>query len=241
MLELALSKLCDRIICVSRSEALAAQHVGIAASKCAVIPNGVEPFVLTSEHPATTPGSPLQVAFIGRFDRQKGFDIFIEVMQELDGEANAVAVGDFLIDKQDIPTIPPNVTLVGWQPREVIDSILRRADLLLMPSRWEGMPMVAIEAMRAGTPIFGTNAGGLAELLEDGVTGRILKSYDPQHIADVLRKTNRSELNGFAERASIRFRNEFTSELMEARIEQVYLAELRKRHFCASGGHARRV
>lgn len=70
-----------------------------------------------------------------------------------------------------------NVDFLGW--RRDIHKLMSDADLLLMPSKDEGVPNVVQEAMYIGLPVIGSEAGGMAEIISDGKTGWILPSDRP--------------------------------------------------------------
>ncbi|WP_407192936.1 glycosyltransferase [Bradyrhizobium sp. STM 3566] len=221
-LEAALSRLCDGVVCVSSSELEAAASVGIPVSKCVVILNGIADEAVPSANSASGLERPVKILFVGRFDRQKGFDVFLDVMSELGDLAQGFAIGDFVTDATTVLEIPENVELLGWRTRSQVEESLATADLLLMPSRWEGLPMIAIEAMRAGLPIFSSSVGGLPELVEDGATGRLLKSLQPLDIANAIRATSTEELRSFAQNAHQRFRMHYTARSMADRTKQLY-------------------
>ncbi|MBR0715890.1 glycosyltransferase family 4 protein [Bradyrhizobium liaoningense] len=222
-LEAALSRLCDGVVCVSSSERDAAVSAGIAVSKCTVILNGIADETTPPANSALGLRRPMKILFVGRFDRQKGFDVFLGVMSELGNLAQGFAVGDFVTDVTTALEVPENVELLGWRTRSQVEESLATADLLLMPSRWEGLPMIAIEAMRAGLPIFSSSVGGLPELVEDGATGRLLRSLRPLDIANAIRATSTEELRSFAQNAHRRFRTHYTAKSMAERTKQLYL------------------
>jgi glycosyltransferase involved in cell wall biosynthesis len=76
------------------------------------------------------------------------------------------------------------VDFVGEQ--EDVAAWLHAADVLLLPSETEAFGMAALEAMAAGVPVVGSRAGGLPEVVEDGVTGRLLPTGDLQGMADAV-------------------------------------------------------
>jgi len=248
-LEAGLAAWCDAIVCVSSSEREAAANAGIVSEKCAVIANGIaenevtERASLPPDLAARLQGprapdealSPLTILFVGRFDQQKGFDVFLDVLSDLGTEARGLAVGDFIVDGSARARIPANVELLGWRSRTEVAACLSHADLLLMPSRWEGLPMVAIEAMRARLPLFASSAGGLAEMIEDGVSGRLLTSLRPAAIADSIRATSGKDLARFADNAEIRFHKTYTAAVMASRMTALYRDIIRTRAPPAAG------
>ncbi len=240
--ERLLAAVTDRIVCVSRAEEAEGIAAGIPAARLSVVRNGIAaapPEPPAREAPRT---GPLRILFVGRFDRQKGFDVFLDIMWRLGESAEGFAVGDFLVGQADDSlAMPDNVTLLGWRSRADVQLLYRQADLLLMPSRWEGLPLVALEAMRSGLPIFSTRAGGLEEVVEDGVTGRFFDIDDPDAAAAAIRGTSRARLADYAERGRLRFQDRFTSERMNREILEVYaeLLGMRRGTWPAAPGLAR--
>jgi glycosyltransferase involved in cell wall biosynthesis len=77
-----------------------------------------------------------------------------------------------------------SVDFVG--ERHDVASCLAAADILLLPSQTEAFGMAALEAMAAGLPVVASNAGGLPEVIEDGITGRLLPVGDLRAMADAV-------------------------------------------------------
>jgi glycosyltransferase involved in cell wall biosynthesis len=77
---------------------------------------------------------------------------------------------------------------VGWFPfRGDSGPYLGALDLLVVPSRWESLPIGVIEAMFCGVPVLATAVGGMPELVEDAVTGHLVPPRDEAALADALR------------------------------------------------------
>src|SRR5690606_38961710 len=124
-----------------RAAALVEADLGLAAGTLRVIPNGVP--VVDHREPAPRTGPPL-VAAVSRFDPVKGLDVLVRAMAEVDAPARLVVFGDgperdrleALVDELGLSG---RVELAGW-----VDDVRRRlvdADLFVLPSRLEGMPM----------------------------------------------------------------------------------------------------
>jgi glycosyltransferase involved in cell wall biosynthesis len=121
-------------------------------------------------------GRPLVLA-VGRLHPQKGYDVLLDAVArwEADGRldpAPLVAIaGDGPLEAELTERIRAArlpVLLLGR--REDVADLLGAADLCVLPSRWEGSPFTAQEALRAGTPLVSTRAGGLPELLGTGAS-----------------------------------------------------------------------
>jgi glycosyltransferase involved in cell wall biosynthesis len=229
--ERTLARLTDRVVCIAKQERVQAEEIGIPASKCAVIENGVKPLDIDVEAAIASRlarSGPLRILFVGRFDTQKGFDIFARAMAELHGAAVALAVGEYIISDRLSTNIGENVRIIGWQPRDALLQHFLDADLLMMPSRWEGLPLVALEAMRAGLPVFSSRAGGLRDTVVDGETGRLVDTEDPHAFAVAVRQTDRQQLRLFGTAAFTRFQRHYTAKRMNEDLLALYRDVARK-------------
>jgi glycosyltransferase involved in cell wall biosynthesis len=116
-------------------------------------------------------GRPL-VVVIARLHPQKGYDVLLDALARwgarepvpLVAVAGDGPLHDELAARISAERLP--VTLLGR--RDDVTDLLDAADLCVLPSRWEGSPLTAQEALRAGTPLVATRTGGLPELLGDG-------------------------------------------------------------------------
>jgi glycosyltransferase involved in cell wall biosynthesis len=116
-------------------------------------------------------GRPLVVA-IGRLHPQKGYDVLLDAVGRWAGRKPLPLVAiagdgplhDDLAARIGAERLP--VVLLGR--RDDVADLLGAADVCVLPSRWEGSPFTAQEALRAGTPLVATRTGGLPELLGNG-------------------------------------------------------------------------
>jgi glycosyltransferase involved in cell wall biosynthesis len=224
-IERQLSAVTDLIICVSEAEKKAAVEAGISEQKCVVIRNGVADAparkTLVLDAGRNTPVR-LKILFVGRFDYQKGFDIYLEVMSRLGDVAEGLAVGDFVVGKTKPLDVPTNVSVLGWLSRERIQELYLESDLILMPSRSEGLPFVATEAMRAGLPVFAAKVGGNPEVVIDLETGRLFSPDNPEEIVEQIRSTSKDALVAYGIQARQRFLDYFTATAMNRKIFEEY-------------------
>ena len=141
---------------------------------------------------------PLRLAYVGRFDPIKGIDGLVRALTSLpaDLQFRAELVGPvFTTGEQRV--VDDLRALIGRDTRISIGAAIPHAgvpkaladlDVLCCPSLVaEGGPTVAIEAHAVGTPVIGTRIGGLAEIVTDGVNGRLVAPGDWRALAEVLR------------------------------------------------------
>ncbi|HUK11418.1 MAG TPA: glycosyltransferase [Stellaceae bacterium] len=154
---------------------------------------------LGAEIDAATPppsGRPC-LLFVGRFVEKKGAAHLIEAARLLKNEGRAlqlVLVGDgpLLAALRQEAQGAGAVEFPGWLPNAEVRRRMAGALAVVVPSVTarsgdsEGLPTVAVEAMAEGTPVIGTREGGIAEAVEDGRTGLLVRPADPRALADAV-------------------------------------------------------
>ena len=188
----------DRILCVSESERLAGQRAGITA-RWSVIHNGVDlnRFPPAREDsaasvraslplPEVIPADVPVVVCVGRLSRQKGQDVLLRAWRAAEvGGARLVLVGDGPYGDELRRNAPPGVLFIGSSPD--VRPWIQAADLLVLPSRWEGMALAPLEAMACGTPVLLTDVNGARESLPPGhLPHCLVPPEDPAALAAAL-------------------------------------------------------
>jgi glycogen synthase len=128
------------------------------------------------------------ILFSGRMERRKGIHLCPEICETIlkrHAVAFAFAGADLFgfMEKELLPklkgqALKGSVHYLGKLSLEEVGSCLRQSDLYFMPSLWENCPYSCLEAMAAARAIVASDAGGLPELIEDGVNGLLAKSED---------------------------------------------------------------
>ena len=157
------------VICPSPALADAAREFGVSPR---VVPNGVE---LPAEIGA--PVEPPHVLYVGRLSEEKGVRELLEATEGLP----RVVVGD-----GPLRGLFPDA--VGFVPPRELHPYYERAAVVVCPSQREGYGVVAREAMAHGRPVVATAVGGLADAVEDGVTGLIVPPRDPVALRAALER-----------------------------------------------------
>jgi glycosyltransferase involved in cell wall biosynthesis len=208
--ERAAARWTDVILCVSESERREGERARIA-TRWRVVPNGVD---LTSTGLATDDvrlavraklglDERALVVCVGRLSRQKGQDVLLESWPRvLDSVAAAhlVLIGDGPernnLERRGLE----NVELFG--DRSDVPMWLAAADVVVVPSRWEGMSLGMLEAMAVGRSIVATDVGGVAETLGPGA-GATVPVEDPASLAEaIVERLVDPQLRGSEERAA---------------------------------------
>jgi glycosyltransferase involved in cell wall biosynthesis len=110
--------------------------------------------------------------FVGRLDKQKGFDKLFKYFS-YNKDYVLHVVGDFVNSKSKKYPNLDNIFSYGWINAEDIHNCYIDSDVVIIPSRWEGFGLVAIEAMKYSKPLIVSNRGALPEIVQDGINGFI--------------------------------------------------------------------
>jgi glycosyltransferase involved in cell wall biosynthesis len=137
--------------------------------------------------PPWPPGDAPVVGYVGRIERRKGVMDLVSAAHRLRAAgARVVLVGDdpYASDPEYLGQVRSSagVEHYGWVDGAA--GIMHALDVLVLPSHQEPFGTVLAEAMNAGTPVVATNVGGLAEVVDDGVTGRLVAPRDPDALAE---------------------------------------------------------
>jgi glycosyltransferase involved in cell wall biosynthesis len=166
-----------------------------AADRLTVIPNGVDVERFTSGASHRHPRPYLLAA--GRFTRQKGFDVLLEAAANVQAIRNAqvdmLIAGDGaeedrlrrLVDQHRLTT---SVCFLGAVDAERLASLYRGALAVVVPSRWEGLPLVCLEAMASGRPVVASNVDGIPDAVLDGETGLLVPPEDADALAAAIER-----------------------------------------------------
>jgi glycosyltransferase involved in cell wall biosynthesis len=120
---------------------------------------------------------PKHLVFVGRFDQQKNLLFLLEVLAsiyDLEWKMDMLGDGPLMqsIQQQLQQTnLTKKVKLHGWVEQTTVDTIMSQADILVLPSISEGMPVVGAMALAQGLAILGSDIGGLADIVKPGVNG----------------------------------------------------------------------
>jgi len=116
-----------------------------------------------------------------------------------------------------------NVVFVG--PRLDIPELLKLFDLYVLPSLWEGLPMVLLEAMAAGCPIVCTDVGGVSTAVKHEVNGLLVKPADIEALSAAIISllSDKAKRECLAQNGLKRFQESFSAEIMTRKYEQLYL------------------
>lgn len=179
--------LCDRVIAVSEGQATWAGRL-VRPGKLVVIPQS-RPLHSFRQIPPVTPlaGRPLRFGAIGRFHRQKGFDLLIEAFRAADPKNATLDLVGYGDDEDDLRRAAAGDQRIRF-PGVTHDpgAFYASVDVVIIPSRWEAFGLVASEAMAAGRPVIVADIDGLPEqLITPGMT------FAAHNVPDLARQITR--------------------------------------------------
>ena len=176
------------------------------------------------------------VGYIGRMSQEKGVLNLVEAIPSICNQMSEVEFlfggdGPLLkqIENELRGLISQNQTKVlGWIPHNELPGYLNQMKLLVLPSYYEGLPTIVLEAMACGTPVLATPVGAVPDIIMDGTTGFIMEDNSPECIAEnVLRALSYPKLDKIAKNAHDLVESQYSYEAMVERYK-VILHQLRK-------------
>jgi glycosyltransferase involved in cell wall biosynthesis len=132
------------------------------------------------------------LAFAGRLTAQKSLERALEAVAGADG-VKLVIAGEGP-EREPLQTragdlgIGDRVTFLGAQPRERIVELFHAADATILSSSWENFPHTVVEALAVGTPVLAMQAGGVSEVVHDGVNGLLVAAADTAGLGEAVRR-----------------------------------------------------
>lgn len=158
------------------------------------------------------PAGKRRFLFVGRLDRQKGVDVLLKAMRLLPDDAFAyVVAGGQVVSAEKSFNTPDNVVVTGWVSREQVQAYIQSAEVIVIPSRWEGFGLVALEAMRSSRPVIASKVGGLKDLVIDGCTGWLVEPGSPTALAAAMSSAMTADLIPMGKTARNLFIDSYTS------------------------------
>ena len=231
-----------RVVTVCRPFAETLERRGIDRRKITILHNFVKPFV-----PAPTEDierlrrslgvqNQAVILAVGRLSSEKGHAILLQAAARLEKMNEApdfrvVVVGDGP-EQENLQRltarlgIGQRIVMAGFQTD--VRPYYCLSTLLALPSYSEGSPNVVLEAMAAGLPIAATAAGGVPEILEDGVTALMVPPGDPQAMAEVILRILRDKALASRLAAAARScaQSKYTPQAYRRSLTGFYLATL---------------
>jgi len=184
-------------------------HLPAVTDKIRVLPNAAP--ARASREPRTRRSDTLHIVFLGLLGPRKGSLLLIEALARragsTDWRATFAGNGDIAghLSAAQQHGIAERLRFAGWLDTDGVDALLTDADIVVLPSYAENLPMAIIEAFAHGVPVIATPVGAIPEVVTHGKTGLITPVGDAVALAAAIDKLAASpELRGIMGREALR-------------------------------------
>lgn len=169
------------------------------------------------------------VLTVAHLRHEKGYDVLLDAAARAAGQSERLRflcvghgpLADELAARRDALGLQDRVTFLGF--RDDVADLLSAADIVCFASRNEGLPVALMEAYAAGRPVVGTRVGGLPDVIEDGVSGRLVDPEAPDALAAALVElATDPALRAAMGRRSAELASRFDATAAVRRIEAIY-------------------
>jgi len=209
-----------------------------AWNRYSIVHCGVEPTLFAPRPPLPT--GPLRILTVGRWDPIKGYPLLLEACRVLSQRGidwTLDMVGDgplrsLLEDQVRTLQLTDRVTLSGPVGHDRIQEHFDRADVMVISSFMEGVPVVLMEAMAKQIAVVASRVGGIPELIDEGINGLLVTPGSIESLANALARLalDREELSVFGPAARQKIVNEFSADNLGRQMANLF------RHY-GVGGH----
>jgi len=129
-----------------------------------------------------------QVIYVGRLSKEKGIDLLLKAFKKTP-QYHLLIVGGGPEEAalKEVSKKLSNVHVIGPKPRKLALKLIKGSDLLVQPSRKEGLSTAILEAMAMGVPVIATSVGGNVELIKHGETGLLI---EPERVDALVNSIN---------------------------------------------------
>ncbi|MFQ5688788.1 MAG: glycosyltransferase [Gemmatimonadota bacterium] len=236
--ERVLSRFADRVVGVSRhTSSDLVRYEGIDPARVVTIHNGIDSVPYEREVDAVakrrslglSPSTPVLGLGV-RLTEQKGIEHLLRAMVTVRRRIPEVVllIAGYGPLAGDLEALAGRLGVAGCTrflgPRLDMEELLHVFDVYVLPSLWEGFPLVLLEAMAAGCPIVATDVGGVSEAVRPGHNGLLAQPANPEALAAaILRLLEDEDLRlRFAAGGKRLLREEFRADVMARRYEELY-------------------
>lgn len=209
---------------------------GISGTKVISIANGVDlqridkAQIVDIRNDYAIPKESIVFALVGRLHEAKGHSDLLPVLQKLQ-QSNikfvCLFVGEGELEgklKQDVQTLGLSEHIIFTGFRKDVIGILKALDFLVMPSRWEGLPISLLESMACKSPVLASRVGGIPDVIENGVDGLLFEQGNAEELESALSLLiNDSELRSQLSKAGLqKIHNKYSAASVAKAYEALY-------------------
>ena len=230
-LERSVVRRADAVLVLTSSAADAAVEDGVDPARVHVVPSGFDPQLFAGPFDDPTPDVPHpRVLFAGRLADQKRPLDAVAAHALMAPDVHLVVVGDGPLRARVEAAAAASpardrVHVLGLAPHEQVPAHLRHADVFVLPSQYEELGSVLVEAMASGLPVVANRVGGIPALVRDGVTGRLVERGDVAGLAAALTDalTDRRTTRRTSEAARAHVDTAYSWPVLAERVHDVYV------------------
>lgn len=186
-----------KILCNSKGLEDFTKQQGFPFAKLIVIPNSFDNKNFSFTKRKIPKDGNWKILYLGRISKQKGPSYLIDAAnilapKNIPFHIDIVGAEDnnllFKNLKSEIKNLKleNNISISPPLPHSEIPALMERYHLLILPSLWEGMPNVIMEAFASGLPVIATNIEGSSDLVKDGITGLLAKPADSESLSEKI-------------------------------------------------------
>lgn len=164
--------------------------------------------------------------FVGRIEEIKGIRLLVEAFSKMPDIQLKIA-GTGVLDEEIREKIQTehlsNIEMLGFQPKNEVNHLLKHAQALIMCSQWyETFGMVIAEAYSNGTPVIVGNVGNIKDLVIDGNTGFLFDYDSVEGLVSAVRKMNKADGRKLGENGYNLFKERLSAEANYAQLKDIY-------------------
>jgi glycosyltransferase involved in cell wall biosynthesis len=200
------------------------KYYKIKEPQIVVFPNSI-----TDKRIINIPESIEKIGFVGRLHVSKGIDILINALKkvaEVFPQIRLIIIGkgpeEIKLKKQvEECRLQNNITFVNGISYDKVFQFLASINFLIVPSRIDNLPTVVMEAFSTGTPVIGSNSGGIPDMIDDGYNGLLFEKENADDLAGKILNLlkNTEQRNLFSKNARKTFEKKFSVENHPERFE----------------------
>lgn len=207
-----------------------ARFYGMEPGRFDIVANGVADFAPDAPEPRGE-DEPVRLLFAGNLTDAKGASVLLRALSLLPGDlppwrAVLAGTGDVagFRDRAAQAGLSDRVEFTGWVTRDTILPLYRQADIVVLPSRNEVLPVCLLEGACAGAALVATPVGSVPDVLHEGRNGLTIKPDDPEGLAGALARLigDRPQREAFRVASRAIYLERFRLETMIEALDAVY-------------------
>lgn len=190
----------ERAMCVSVATRTALVEAGVPVAHASIIYTGIdaEPYLQAVIGQSRHAPEHIHLLYVGRLSKEKGLDTVIKAVKSLVGQGrlniHLSVAGSGDLDYENYlhrlvkqAALTNHVSFLGWVPAEEVPSLMKAADLMLVPSEWpEPFARVVLEGMASGLVVIASAAGGAYEIISNSENGFLFAPGNPDDLAEKI-------------------------------------------------------